>query len=90
MTDTDEFLNLAAKGDLKEIQNVIEQGQDVNAPGEYGRTALMMSAATGSSMEVLETLLDAGANVNHQDEGGWTALMATYFLAQCRMILIVA
>ena len=58
MGDVDELLAAAAKGSLAQVKKLLSKGADVNSRGEYERTALMMSAGTGSSMDVLEFLLD--------------------------------
>ncbi len=47
---------------------------DVNARNEFGWTALMMAAGSGTA-ESVKALLDAGADVNARDKDGRTALM---------------
>ncbi|CAE7209292.1 ANKRD50 [Symbiodinium natans] len=51
----------AAAGDLAALKELLDQGQDKEARGEHGRTALMLAAYFGQR-EGLEALLQAGAD----------------------------
>jgi hypothetical protein len=64
----------AFEGKREPVRTALEQGIDVNAVDEGGRTALMLAAFNGHSA-VARMLLEHGAQVNLQDAGGRTALM---------------
>lgn len=69
----------ARKGDLKEVQRLLDNGADVNEPSSghkgLGTTALHL-AATGGHLEVMNELLERGANIEARTRGGcgWTPL----------------
>ncbi len=57
------------------VRYLVEQGADVNAPGDMDRTPLMAAASNGCHLEILRFLVEHGANVNARGELGWTALI---------------
>ncbi len=64
----DEFIRhrlhkAAARGDLKGIRYQLDHGADVNEPGVWGHTPLMMAAWSGQSA-VVSYLISQGANPN--------------------------
>jgi uncharacterized protein len=63
----------AAQGSITEVNTLIEQGADLNAKDENGRTALMY-AVEQNRTEAAQTLLAKGADVNAQDKFGMTSL----------------
>jgi|SRR5271157_6101415 len=69
------LIQAAGKNDLTQVQNLLEQGTDVNAKDDDGVTAL-----TGTSFEghfdVAKLLVEKGADVNIKRKDGDTALMA--------------
>ncbi len=66
---------LAAKaGNLKAVQALIAEGNDVNATNASGRSALM-SAVFFRNRGIVRELLIEGANINGVDTQGRTALM---------------
>ncbi|UCF80045.1 MAG: ankyrin repeat domain-containing protein [Acidobacteriota bacterium] len=69
-----DLLEAAQAGNTAEVEQLLEQGADVNAKDEYGGTALMWAARKGHT-EMVNALIDAGADVNAKMKGGWTALM---------------
>ena len=58
----------------KEIEDLIQQGADVNVKVNYGQTALMIASYRGRE-DVVEVLLEGGADVHQKDKYGETALM---------------
>lgn len=71
---TGQLQKAAAKGDLKMVKALLDQGADINGTDSYRRTALMNAARTGRS-EVVDLLLVKGAKVNIQSRAGRTALL---------------
>ncbi|HKP37791.1 MAG TPA: ankyrin repeat domain-containing protein [Pyrinomonadaceae bacterium] len=76
-------LRLAAcDGDIKKVENLLERGADINAPGVQGDSALTSVESCmqhdkllQSRVPLIELLMAKGAEVNHQDADGTTALM---------------
>ena len=66
----------AVKNNALDAQRFINEGIDVNAKGDYGKTALMY-AAECNSVDVAKLLIKAKADVNAKDIEGKTALMYT-------------
>jgi len=56
------------------ITALVQEGADVNACDEYGRTALMHAAKSNSNAEVITALLAAGCSTQIKDKNGMTAL----------------
>lgn len=59
----EKLIDTAMDGNLKQIQQLIANGVDVNGIGSCNRTALSL-AIQGDQIPVIETLLDAGADPN--------------------------
>jgi hypothetical protein len=57
------WFNAARKGDLGELRRQLQAGQDVDATGSKGRTALLVAAEAGQA-EAVKLLLEAGADPN--------------------------
>ena len=70
-----EFLNLCQGSSAQKIIAAIDNGANVNAKDNKGRTALMAAAARNKNPEVVNALLRTGADVNAKNDGSWTALM---------------
>ena len=64
----------ALNGQSAEVTKMLEEGADVNAKDQDGRTALMYAAFNGHT-EIIEKLIRKGASVNLCDSFGRTALM---------------
>ena len=67
------FLMAAKEGDLKEVQNLLELGVDIETSDSEKHTGLLNSASNGH-LKVVDELLKGGAGVNATDKDGYTAL----------------
>lgn len=65
--DVEKLVDLAMYGNLKQVQQLIADGVDVNAIAACNRTALSL-AIQGGKIPVIQALLDAGADPNLPDE----------------------
>jgi hypothetical protein len=73
------FVNTAAQGRLKDIHDLLLQGEDPNSSDLSGNTALVMAAAN-KHPEVVEMLVNAGANVNCRDKNVSAYVLLALFL----------
>ncbi len=62
------------KGEVAEIERLLNSGADIDAGDEYGFTPLMRAIESGRR-EIVRLLLDHGADGNTRTKCGWTALM---------------
>jgi hypothetical protein len=72
---TDDLLKAVNADDISRIEDLLNEGLDVNGMNERGWSALMIAASKGN-MEILKLLIENGAALddkNHQ--GGQTALI---------------
>ena len=63
-----EFMKAVKANDRKRVQDLIEQGADVNALEKNGDALLVMAAYEGHS-EIVRLLLEAGADIAAVDPG---------------------
>jgi ankyrin repeat protein len=63
-----------AKGCVKDVQSLLDQGSNVNGLSTYHKTALYVASKNGK-LEVVKLLIKYGADVNCRDKFGWTPLM---------------
>jgi uncharacterized protein len=68
-----DLLDAARRGEIRQVEQALELGADVNTTGEQGISALMFSAASGHP-EVVQRLLDARARVDARAVRGISAL----------------
>ncbi len=61
------------RNDVRSVQTAILAGEDVNAPQEFGRTALHEAARSGHS-QVMRLLLNSGAEIDARNPSGLTPL----------------
>ncbi len=73
--DVADFVNAAADGEQKLVEQYLRAGVDVNARDEYGQTALF-AASVGRRYALALMLLDRGANPNLARDTGRTPLLA--------------
>lgn len=65
----------AREGNIENVRSLLQEGADVHALDDLGRTALYYAAFAGCA-EAVTALLVAGSDPNLGDEGGVTPLMA--------------
>lgn len=65
------------KGDLKAVQEQLDNGADVNTKYRYNETLLMVAAGYGHS-DIVKLLLERGADATLTTVGGQTALSRAY------------
>lgn len=68
------LIDAAWYGDLEKIQELLDNGEDVNSRNESGETALHWSAYH-SRTDVMQFLIEREADVNAKDKFGRTPLM---------------
>ncbi|XAR64545.1 Non-specific serine/threonine protein kinase [Bertholletia excelsa] len=72
LDSTMQLLFMACKGDVKGVQDLLDDGVDVNSIDLDGRTALHIAACEGH-VEVVKLMLSRKANINARDRWGSTA-----------------
>lgn len=65
-TVTQQFIQAAEAGDLEAVQNLLQDGIDINAQDERGRTAVM-AATYNHQTEMVRLLISKGADINIRD-----------------------
>jgi len=65
-------------GDLARVKALLEQGVDVNAKDENGRTPLLL-AARNNDVNTAKLLISAGADVNAKENRGYTPLYYVFW-----------
>ncbi|KAL2507175.1 Integrin-linked protein kinase family [Forsythia ovata] len=79
LDSTMQLLSMACKGDVKGVQDLLDEGIDVNSIDLDGRTALHIAACEGH-VEVVKLLLSRMANIDARDRWGSTAAVdAKYY-----------
>jgi uncharacterized protein len=69
------LFDAAYRGRAPAVRTLLEQGANVNARNDDGKTPLICAARAGSRT-IVRMLLEGGADVNARDEDGETALFA--------------
>jgi len=64
---------IAQSRNISKIEEVMQNGADINCQNKFGITSLMIAAA--HNPDAVPLLLNYGANPNLVDQQGWTALM---------------
>lgn len=67
-----DLVSAAERGNLDKLNDLLEQGADVNATGSYGNSALSIAAWKGQ-IDVVQALLEKGAEVNVKDNNGFSS-----------------
>ncbi|XP_031390003.1 integrin-linked protein kinase 1-like isoform X2 [Punica granatum] len=78
LDSTMQLLFLACRGDVKGVEDLLNEGVDVNSIDLDGRTALHIAACEGH-VEVVELLLSRKANIDARDRWGSTAVADAKF-----------
>lgn len=72
------LIGAAEKGDLGKIEELVENGADINSSDYYGETALMRASFFGH-LDIVQFLVENGADIDATDEDDDTAFdHATY------------
>jgi ankyrin repeat protein len=69
-----EWHRAAAEGDVMQITDRLEAGQDIDARDRFGQTALMLAARLGRDA-VVDRLIEGGAALDVSAKYGLSALM---------------
>ncbi|XP_028070206.1 integrin-linked protein kinase 1-like isoform X2 [Camellia sinensis] len=72
LDSTMQLLFMACRGDVKGVQDLLDDGIDVNSIDLDGRTALHIAACEGH-LEVVKLLVNRRVNINARDRWGSTA-----------------
>jgi len=90
------YLDAARRGDLKMLTLCLDKGADLRAKDGFGRSALLLAARDGHSLEMVKFLQARGLPLDDPDAAGRTALadaagngdieMVTYLLAQGALV----
>ncbi|KAK9200558.1 hypothetical protein WN944_015756 [Citrus x changshan-huyou] len=72
LDSTMQLLFMACRGDVKGVEDLLNEGSDVNSIDLDGRTALHIAACEGH-VEVVKLLLSKKANIDARDRWGSTA-----------------
>ncbi|KAL5583569.1 hypothetical protein UlMin_016011 [Ulmus minor] len=72
LDSTMQMLFMACRGDVKGVQDLLDEGTDVNSIDLDGRTGLHIAACEGH-VEVVKLLLSRKANIDARDRWGSTA-----------------
>ena len=59
------LLRAAEAGDLKQLEKLLDRGEDIEATGQFGLTPLMRAVLHGRT-DAVAFLLSRGANVNYK------------------------
>ncbi|MBA0768384.1 hypothetical protein Gotri_017186, partial [Gossypium trilobum] len=73
------LLFMACRGDTKGVEDLLNEGMDVNGIDLDGRTALHVAACEGH-VEVVKLLLSRNANIDARDRWGSTVHYFSLFL----------
>jgi ankyrin repeat protein len=83
-----ELIRAAARGDLREVNALLERGANVNAEDDVHNSALNEAAHAGS-IEVAERLLAAGAELEHKGGADLTPLMNAAVTGQVNVVRLL-
>jgi hypothetical protein len=87
--DTTPLMTAAFQGHVDRLQQLIGEGQKVNAQDQLGNTALFGAVASGN-IEALRFLIARGADVNARNVDGETALTAAAVSGHTDMVTELA
>lgn len=76
------------RGELREVEALLNAGAGVNAPGEMGNTPLH-NAAMGGYFPIVSSLLKAGASPEIRNEDGNTARDVAILMKQADVVAVI-
>jgi hypothetical protein len=68
-----DLIDAVYEGDLEKVKKLLDEGEDINAKDDYGRTPLHYASINGD-LDIIKFLVEKGANVNAKDDYGRTPL----------------
>ncbi len=68
-----DLFEAAKAGDIATVQDLLDQGANINSSNKQGETALH-AATSANQIQMANLLIAKGANVNSTTIGGWTPL----------------
>ncbi|MGE0207401.1 MAG: ankyrin repeat domain-containing protein [Candidatus Babeliales bacterium] len=71
--EPESLIEAVKKNDVKQVQDLLQKGADVNQVGDFGVMPLHLAAQDGN-VELCKLFIARGADVNQADNGGWTPL----------------
>ena len=66
MSNIDQFVDAAERGDYNLVSSLLSQGIDIDGKNRYGYTALFGASANGQE-RVVSLLIERGANIDIQN-----------------------
>jgi len=82
------FIKAVAIGELKQVTQMIEDGEDLYQEDYYGKTSIDWAVMSGN-LEMVELLLNTDANPNYESSYGMTALMTAAENAEPEMVKLL-
>ena len=79
----------AVRGDIEELQALIDGGADVNAPGEMGNRPLHEAAIQGN-VEAARLLIQNGARADARNADGQTAEAMALLLGKTEVVAVLS
>ena len=71
--EVNDLIQASFNGDILKVKKLLEEGADINAKDEDGKSALQMASSYGHT-DIVKLLLEAGADINAKDNDWGTAL----------------
>lgn len=69
----DDLINAVKNNDLNAVQNLLNNGENVNAVNDQGNSALHYAVAMDNA-DITKLLLRSGANINIENSKGWSPI----------------
>lgn len=88
LDSTMQLLFMACRGDVKGVEDLLNEGSDVNSIDLDGRTALHIAACEGH-VEVVKLLLSKKANIDARDRWGSTVHFSFSFFIGLNLLLVL-
>ena len=68
---------------MNDIENLIKQGADVNAKGDFGTTALHIIARHPDGQDIARLLIENGADIDAKNDFGISVLLNAKVFGEC-------
>jgi ankyrin repeat protein len=83
-----DFFEMVKGGTLRQVQEAIENGADLNIRDRGGSTPLMWASMFSVDSLVVTALIEAGADLEERDDYGFTPLMLAVEFNQNPMVIV--